>query len=405
MTVKVKRTYRFYPSEPQKRILAQTFGCVRVAYNSALRLRSDSFKDGKTINYNASSAALTEQKKSTAFAFLREVSCVPLQQALRHLQAAYSNFFAKRAKYPRFKRKHGAQSAEYTTSAFAWEPNNRNITIAKLGRLDVHWSKEFQSSPTTCTIIKDKSDRYFVTLTLDEDIQKLPRTGAQVGIDLGINRLATLSNGERIANPKHLGCNLEKLKRLQVVLARRKKGSGRWNRQRLKVAKLHAHVADSRKDWLDKVTTDLVRRFDVLAIEDLNVRGMVKNHCLARAISDVGMGTFRRMLEYKATWYGKEIRLCDRFYPSSKRCRHCGFVAAKLPLDIRDWTCPSCRAHHDRDENAAYNILAAGQAVTARGGQVRPVRASARKGTVRGNVNQPALHSASEAVYSGIPRL
>jgi len=393
--MKLKRTYRFYPSEPQKRILAQTFGCVRVAYNSALRLRSDSFKDGKRINYAASSAALTVQKKSPDFAFLREVSCIPLQQAVRHLQTAYSKFFAKRAKYPRFKRKHGKQSAEYTKSGFTWEPNNRNLTIAKLGRLDVHWSKEFQSSPTTCTITKDKSDRYFVTLTLDEDIQKLPRTGAHVGIDLGISRLATLSNGERIANPKHLGGNLERLKRLQVVLSRRKKGSGRWNRQRLKVAKLHAHVADSRKDWLNKVTTDLVRRFDVLAIEDLNVRGMVKNHCLARAISDVGMGNFRRMLEYKATWYGKEIRLCGRFYPSSKRCHRCEFVVEKLPLDIREWSCPSCQAMHDRDENAAKNILAAGQAATARGGQLRPVRASARKGTVRGNVNQPALHGGS----------
>lgn len=388
--VKVRYTFRIYPSEPQKRVLAKTFGCVRVAYNSALKLRTDSFKDGKPVNYNASSAALTALKKTPERAFLNEVSSVPLQQSLRHLQTAYSNFFAKRAKYPRFKRKHGRQSAEYTTSGFKWEPRNQNLTVAKLGRLDVHWSRRFTSTPTTATITKREDGRFFVTLCLDEPVSRLPKTGLKVGIDLGVNRLATLSTGERISNPKHLGNNLANLRAQQRVLSRRKKGSGRWHRQRLKVARLHSHIASSRKDWLDKVTTGLVRRFDVLSIEDLNVRGMVKNHCLARAISDVGMSQFRQMLEYKAAWYGKEIRLCDRFFPSSKRCHYCGWVAEKMPLDVREWTC-RCGKHHDRDENASHNILAGGQPVKARGESVRLVRASARKSSLRRNVNQPAL--------------
>jgi putative transposase len=391
--LKLRYTFRCYPTPPQERALAQTFGCVRVAYNSALRLRTDSFKEGRTINYNASSAALTALKKTPEKAFLNEVSSVPLQQSLRHLQTAFVNFFEKRAKYPAFKRRHGRQSADYTTSAFKWDARNKNLAIAKLGRLDVHWSKEFTSTPSTVTITKDRAGRYFVTLCLDESIEALPKTGREVGIDLGINRLATLSTGERLSNPRHTVKREKKLAGLQRILARRKKGSGRWERQRLKVARCHAGIADARKDHLDKVTTDLVRRFDVLAIENLNVRGMVTNHCLARAISDASFGTFRRMIEYKAAWYGKEVRVADRFFPSSKRCSACGHVHAKMPLDVRQFSCEACGASHDRDENAAKNILkfAGGQPVKARGEKVRLKRVSTRSSTSRRNVNQPAL--------------
>ena len=222
-------------------------------------------------------------------------------------------------------------------------------------------------------------------------MERIPKTGQKVGIDLGINRLATLSTGERIANPKHLGKRLGKLARAQRVLARRVKGSGRWHRQRLAVARLQAHIADCRSDHLHKVTTDLVRRFDVLCIEDLNVRGMLGNRSLARSIADVGMHAFRTMLEYKCSWYGRDLRTVDRFYPSSKRCSGCGFVSEKMPLDLRSWTCPECSSPHDRDENAAKNILAAGHAASARGGRVRPVATKVAKGRARRNVNQPAL--------------
>lgn len=348
----------------------------------------DGFKAGKPVSFAESSAALTAVKKTPELAFMSEVSSTPLQQSIRHLQSAYSNFFAKKAKFPRFKQKHGTQSAVYTSCAFRWEPQNRNLIVYKLGMLNVHWSRHFTSSPTTATITKRVDDRYFVTLCLDESVTQLDKTGQKVGIDLGINRLATLSTGEHVTNPKHLGKNLAKLKTQQQILSRRKKGSGRWQRQRLRVARLHAHIADSRKDWLDKVTTGLVRRFDVLAIEDLNVLGMVKNHCLARAIYDVGMGQFRRMLEYKAGWYGKEILLADRFFPSSKRCHCCGWIAEEMPLNVREWTC-QCGQTHDRDENASHNILAGGQPVKARGEDTRLVRAIARKSSLRRNVNQP----------------
>ena len=390
--MKVRYTFRAYPTGRQQRQLAKEFGCARHAYNFALRLRTDSYRAGKPVNYNASSAALTEHRNDPAFAFLRECSSIPQQQALRHLQTAFSNFFAKRSKYPRFRSKHGKQSAEYRIGGFKWDAENNRLLIAKIGRLNVKWSRDFTSSPSTVTITKDCAGRYFVSLCLDEPAKAaLPKTGKQVGIDLGISRLATLSNGTRIANPRHTMRHARKLTRLQRVLSRRVKGSSRWHRQKLKVAKHQSHIADIRKDCLDKLTTDLVRRFDVLAIEDLNVRGMVRNHCLAKHISCASFGMFRSMLEYKAAWYGKEIRVADRFFPSSKRCSACGHVHETMPLDVREFTCAKCGTHHDRDENAAKNLLTAGQAESGRGGLVRPLRASARRGKARRNVNQPAL--------------
>lgn len=377
------------------RQLAREFGCARFAYNFALRLRTDSFKDGAPVNYVASSAAWTKRRNEPEVAWLLESSSVPQQQALRHLQTAFSNFFAKRTAYPKFHSRHGKQSAEYTINGFKWDAVTRNLTISKVGRLHVKWSREFTSTPTTVTITKDCAGRYFVSLCLDEPAKvALPKTGLQVGIDLGISRLATLSSGERISNPRHTARHAVKLARLQRILARRVKGSGRWRRQKLKVARHQAHIADSRKDCLDKLTTGLVRRFDVLAIEDLNVRGMVRNHCLAKHIACASFGQFRRMLEYKCAWYGKELRVADRFFPSSKRCSTCGHVHETMPLDVRELACVECGTKHDRDENAAKNILAVGQTVTARGGRVSPVRASARAGSVRRSVNQPALQCA-----------
>jgi len=257
--------------------------------------------------------------------------------------------------------------------------------------MDIHWSRAFTSQPSTVTITKDCAGRYFVTLCLDEKVNSLPKTGKAVGVDLGINRLATLSNGERIANPRHTAKYAKKLARAQRVLSRRKKGSGRWNCQRIKVARLHARIADSRKDHLDKFTTDLVQRFDVIAVEDLNVRGMLANRTLSRSIGDLGLYQFRSMVDYKTQRYGKELKVVDRFFPSSKRCHSCGFILDKLPLSIREWDCHECGAHHDRDENSSHNILAAGHAVTGRGGNVRRSAASATKRSSRRSVNQPAL--------------
>lgn len=389
--VKVRYRFRCYPSVPQQRSLAQLFGCVRLVYNRALAYRRDAYEKDKTsISYGQTSAALTQWKREPTLAFLNEVSCVPLQQCLRQLNTAYVNFFEKRASYPRFRSKHGEQSAEFTSRAFAWEPANRHLSLSKIGALRVRWSREFTSNPSTVTITKDCAGRYFVSLCLEETVEALPKTGQSVGIDLGVAALATLSTGETLANPRHLGRKLQKLARAQRVLSRRRKGSGRWERQRLKVARMQAHLGDSRRDHLSKVTSDLVRRFDVLCIEDLNVRGMMANRRLSRAIADVGLSTFRGMLAYKCAWHGRELKVIDRFEPSSKRCSACGVVCDELPLAIRSWTC-ACGAVHDRDHNAARNILAAGLAVTARGGCVSPRTAKAVRGRARRSVNRPAL--------------
>ena len=396
--MKTRQTFRFYPTDRQARQLAREFGCARHAFNFALRLRTDSFKSGTPINYCASSAAWTKHRQDPEFAWLRESSCTPQQQALRHLQTAFTNFFAKRTKYPRFRSKHGKQSAEYTANSFKWDAGNRNLTISKVGRLHVKWSREFTSTPTTVTITKHCDGKYFVTLCLDEAKHALPKTGRQVGIDLGISRLATLSSGERIPNARHTTKHAVKLAKLQRVLSRRVKGSNRWRSQKVKVARHQAHIADSRKDTLDKLTTRLVREFDVIAIEDLNVRGMVRNRKLAKHIACASFGEFRRMLEYKAGWYGKEVRVADRFFPSSKRCSSCGHIHESMPLDVREFDCVECGAHHDRDENAAKNILqfakatsptTAGQAGSnGRGEHVSRGKASASPRNARRSVKQ-----------------
>jgi putative transposase len=263
--------------------------------------------------------------------------------------------------------------------------------LAKIGRLHIHWSRSFESVPSTVTITKDCAGRYFAILCLDEFVKKLPKTGLSVGIDFGLSRLATLSDGQKVPNPHHLRTAERKLAFAQRILSRRKKGSGRWRKQCLKVAKIHARIADSRKDHLDKFTTDLVRRFDEICIEDLNLRGMVRNRCLAKSVSDTSIGMAVQMLEYKADRYGKSVVKIDRFYPSSKTCNVCGHVLESLGLDERTWNCPECKAQHDRDENAAKNILAVGHTVTARGGIVRPRKASAYRGKSRRSANPPRI--------------
>lgn len=395
--MKVRYRFRFYPTEPQKQVFARVFGACRYIYNWALRARTDAYyEESISIGYAESSSMLTALKKTPDHTWLNDISCVPTQQALRHLQTAFVNFFEKRAKYPSFKKKSDAQSAEYSRSAFKWDAKNSNLTLSGVGRLAVRWSRKFVSAPTTVTVTKDMAERYFVTLCLDETMEKLPAVHQAVGIDLGITALATLSTGEKLENPRHLVAAQKRLLRAQRDLSRKTKGSKRRAVQRLKVARLHAEVADARADYLNKTTTNLVRRFDVIAIEDLNVQGMVKNHSLARALSDAGLGEFRRMLEYKCEWYGRELRMVDRFFPSSKRCFDCGHVLEELDLGCREWNCPECGKQHDRDVNAAKNILAAGQAVTARGGKVRLKRGRPRKSISLRSANQPeSLHKVS----------
>ena len=394
--MKVKHRFRFYPDPRQAQALERLFGCVRWVYNRALALRKQAFQEsGTALSYGQSSAALTLWKRDEALRWLKEPSCVPLQQALRHLEAAYSNFFKKRARYPTFKTKRSPkQCAEFTASAFAWDQQNQRLSVAKIGRLKIRWSRVIKTRPSSVSITKDAAGRYFVTLTVQEERSKLPPTGSAVGIDLGIKAIATLSTGEVMAPLNPLRGKLRALRRAQKTLNRRLKGSSRYNRQRLKVARLHARVADSRKDYLDKMSTDLVRRFGTIAIEDLCVRGMVRNPRLARSIADASLGQFRRMLEYKCAWYGRRLWVVDRFEPTSKRCAVCGEINRRLSLADRVWVC-ACGARHERDLNAAINILAAGHAVTARGERVRRSVPFPGGRSARRSVNQPDMCNVS----------
>lgn len=375
--MEVKRAYRFrfYPTPEQELTLARTFGCARFAYNHMLRLRTDAwFERQERIGYHETSAALTKLKKDPEFVWLNEVSSVPVQQALRHLQTAFGNFFAKRAKYPTFKRKGGPQSAEYTTSAFKWD--GKVLKLAKMNTpLDVRFSRTIPRAAkvTTVTVSKDAAGRYFVSMLCDDTMQPKAEVEGKVGIDLGLTHFAILSTGEKIAAPNTFRKHEAKLAKLQRRLAKKQKGSARRAKAKRKVARLHAKVADARRDFLHKLSTRLINENQVIAIESLAVSNMQKNRHLVKSISDASWAEFVRQLEYKAQWYGRTLIGIDRWYPSSKRCSDCGHTVSKLPLSVREWVCPECGTIHDRDINAARNVLAAGLAVSAHGEAVSPV--------------------------------
>ncbi|MDX3585705.1 RNA-guided endonuclease InsQ/TnpB family protein [Streptomyces europaeiscabiei] len=402
MTQQVKRAfkYRFYPADEQAAELSRTFGCVRLVYNKALEERTQAwYGEQRRVSYVQSSAALTEWKKSEELAFLTEVSSVPLQQALRHLQTAFGNFFAKRAKYPRFKsRKKSRASAEYTRSAFAWREGK--LTLAKMTQpLDIRWSRPLPkgAQPTTVTVSHDSSGRWFVSLLVEDTIAPAPATDAAIGLDAGITSLVTLSTGEKITNPRHERRDRARLAKAQRELSRKAKGSANREKARRKVAEVHARISDRRRDFLHKLSTRIVRENQTVVIEDLTVRNLLKNGKLARAISDAAWTDLRMILEYKCAWYGRELVVIDRWFPSSKLCGACGTIRAKLPLNVREWMC-ECGTVHDRDVNAARNILAAGLAASACGDGVRPQRESSRTG-------QSSVKQEPQRATAGTPRL
>ncbi|MEV8034577.1 RNA-guided endonuclease TnpB family protein [Streptomyces sp. NPDC086182] len=384
MAMHVKRAfkYRFYPTDAQAAELSRTFGCVRKVYNLALEARTVAwYQRRERVNYNTTSAMLTAWKKTEELAYLSEVSSVPLQQCLRHLQGAFTSFFEGRAKYPRFKsRKKSRRSAEYTSSAFRYRDGR--LTLARMCEpLDIVWSRPLPegAQPSTVTVSQDAAGRWFVSLLCDDTLSPAPATTHAVGLDAGITSLVTLSTGEKITNPRHERRDRTRLAKAQRELSRKEKGSANRAKARRKVAKVHARIADRRRDFLHKLTTRLVRENQTVVIEDLSVRNLVKNHTLARAISDAAWRDLRMMLEYKCAWYGRELVVIDRWFPSGKLCGNCGTIRAKLPLNVRQWTC-ECGTVHDRDANAAKNVLAAGLAVSACGDGVRPQRESSRTG-------------------------
>lgn len=392
--MKSRWTFRCYPTQEQEQHLARTFGCVRFVWNWALRARSDAFRTGERMGYSATDKALTLLKQQPETVWLNEVSSVCLQQALRDLQVAFSNFFDKRAAYPAFKRKAARQSANYTERGFSFDAGQRVLKLAKIGAIKVKWSRKAIPHPSSIRLMRAASGKYFVSLVVETQTAPLPETGESVGIDFGVARLATLSNGERIANPKH-GANWQRrLAFYQKRLARATKGSKRRMKVKRHVARIHEKIANSRSDALHKLSSDLVTRFDVICVEDLNLRGAVKNHSLARSLQDASIGTAIRMIEEKAERYGKSMVKIDRWFPSSKTCSDCGHVVETLPLSVREWACPACCTTHDRDANAAANILAVGQTVSAHGGTVRRSRAAASERKSLRSANRQSVNRA-----------
>ncbi|MFS8095648.1 transposase [Lentzea alba] len=379
MSGQVKRAFkhRFYPTEAQAVELTRTFGCVRKVYNLALQARAEAWAlRQERVGYDTTSALLTAWKRTEGLAFLNEVSSVPLQQALRHLQTAFSSFFAKRAGHPRFKsRKKSRASAEYTRSAFRWRDGV--LTLAKMSEpLAIRWSRPLPTgaTPSTVTVSQDSAGRWFVSLLCeDPNVRPMPVIESAVGIDVGLDHLLVFSTGEKIANPRHEVRARRALAKAQRALCRKQKGSSNRAKARVRVGRIHARIADRRADHLHKITTRLVRENQTLVIEDLSVSNLAANRSLARSIGDAGWRQFRQMLEYKAAWYGRTVIAVDRWFPSSELCSVCGALAAEMPLRVRTWTCV-CGATHDRDVNAARNILAAGLAVTVCGADVRPQR-------------------------------
>ena len=388
-------------------MLNRTFGCVRVVWNRTLAARRERYvAEGTSTSYAETDRALTAMKKDPGLAFLSEVSSVPLQQALRHQHAAFSAFFARHTCYPRFKSRAGRQSAHYTRSAFAMRGGE--LRLAKTSTpLRFVWSWPDVDltvlNPAIVIVSREPDSRWYVTFTLDTaKPEPLPETGHAVGVDLGVKDFAVTSDGEKIANPRHLDRKARNLARYQRRLAHRRKGSANRAKAAAKVARAHRKVRSARRDFLHRASTRLVRENDIIVIEDLNVSGMVRNRRLARAISDCGWGEFRRQLEYKCERARHELVVIDRWYPSSKTCSACGHLLAGLSLSTRHWTCPSCRARHDRDINAAKNILAAGLAV-ARGSPGDACGADVRHpGSSR---VQSALKQESRPARAGIPVL
>ena len=348
------------------------------------------------------------QAASVRTAWLSEVSCVPLQQALRHQHAAFQAFFGKRARYPRFKSRHGRQSAHYTRSAFSMR--NGVLRPAKTpGPLAFVWSWPGMDpaalNPSMVIVSREPDGRWYVTFAVDTAaLEQLPETGRAAGVDLGLTSFLVTSDGDRVPNPRHLDRRARRLARYQRRLARCQRGSANRAKAKAKVARAHRKVRNARQDFLHRTTTRLVRGNDLIAVEDLAVKNMVRNRHLARAISDCGWGEFRRQLEYKCERAGRQLIIVGRWYPSSKTCSACGSLLAELPLRIRTWRCPSCRTCHDRDLNAAKNILAAGLAVArdnlgdACGADVRHLETPPVRSAVK---QEPRLVAAGTPVLQG----
>ncbi|MQY22079.1 RNA-guided endonuclease InsQ/TnpB family protein [Nocardia macrotermitis] len=368
--MQLRYNFRVYPTPGQQVSLARAFGCARVVYNDALAARREAHRNRSSYLPDSElSTRLTEAKKSPGRAWLAEVSSVVLQQALADLNTAYRNFFSsitgkrKGAKVaaPRLRsRKDNRQAIRFTKNARFAVTSGGKLRLPKIGDIPVRWSRELPSEPSSVTIVKDAAGRYFASFVVRTEDDPLPPSDCEVGIDLGLTTFAVLSNGKTIASPRFLRQAERKLRKAQKALSRKEKGSKNRARARLGVARAHAKVADARKDWAHKHSTAIVRENQAIYVEDLSVKGLARTR-LAKSVRDAGWGMFTHMLEDKARRYGRTFGKVDRFFPSTRMCSACGAIGDKKPLHVREWTC-TCGATHDRDLNAAINILAAGRA-------------------------------------------
>ena len=372
--MKARYQYRVYPTDQQRKLLAQVFGCVRVVFNDALALCKESKKLPK--NSELQKICITQAKKTKGRQWLKEVSNIPLQQSIADLGVAYKNFFeslsgkrkGKRVGYPRFKKKHNQQSARFRKGGFSIKGNK--VYLAKIGLLKTKWSRELPSEPSSVTIIKDRANRYFLSFVVDVEPFRSPEfnSGAcgtahsapeitsalneSIGIDLGISIFAALSTQEKVYAPDYRKLE-RKIRRTKRVLSRRHKGSKRREQTRIKLAKLTSKLARVRKDFLDKLSTRLIKENQIISLEDLNVSGMLKNRKLARAIQEQGWSMFRTMCEAKGNKYGRDVRIIDRWQPTSQICADCGYKWGKLDLSVREIVCLRCGKLQCRDSNAS----------------------------------------------------
>lgn len=373
--------YRIYPTDEQKVLFAKTFGCCRFVYNWALNLKITTYKERKETLGNVYLTNLMKSELKEEHEWLSDVNSQSLQSALRNLDTAYTNFFrnTKAVGFPRFKSRKDRQSflcPQHCRVDF----KKRTITIPKSKDIPAVLHRKFKGAVKTITISLTPSGKYFASVLVDTAIQELTVTPIQgdtsLGIDLGIKSLAVCSDGRTFDNPKNLQKNLDRLKLLQKRLSRKQKGSANRNKARIRVARLHEHITNSRKDSLHKITHALTHDSQVrtICMEDLNVKGMQRNHHLAQSVGDASFGMFLTLLEYKCSWYGVNLIKIDRFAPSSKTCGKCGYIYKWLKLSERNWTCPECGTRHDRDFNAACNIKEFGlKALPAERGKVKPV--------------------------------